>query len=327
VVVAVVLFVRRVRPRVALVANARPAGRAAPTPDRVTRELTHVFLQRKLLQKLGPGLMHAFIFWGFIVLLPTIAEAAVAIVDRESTLPLLGGASWFAFLSDVFATLVIVGIAMAFFIRKVVKPDRFRGSHMEEADRILLLILAIVVTFLLWNATRIALGIAEVPDARPVANLLSGVFGAGDGTEVAERVLVWAHLLVILGFLVFLPGSKHLHIATAPANVWLVGDRQAALAEAPDHGPARSRGRRAGRRGRAPAARPERRDRPGRVGLRNVRRVRARVPGGHRAHRHDRRPSTEPRDGGVEVPAGGGRDAPRRREPGEPVGPAGVGAP
>ena len=130
VVLAVVLFVRRVRPRVALVANARPAGRAAPTADRVTRELTHVFLQKKLLQKLGPGLMHAFIFWGFIVLLPTIAEAAVAIVDKDSSLPLLGGASWFAFVSDIFATLVVVGIAMAFFIRKVLKPDRFRGSHM-----------------------------------------------------------------------------------------------------------------------------------------------------------------------------------------------------
>ena len=29
---------------------------------------------------------------------------------------------------------------------------------------------------------------------------------------------------MILGFLVFLPGSKHLHIATAPANVWLAKD-------------------------------------------------------------------------------------------------------
>jgi Fe-S oxidoreductase len=77
------------------------------------------------------------------------------------------------------------------------------------------------VTLLLWNAARISLGIASHPDARPVANLLSGLFGAGDGTEIAERVLVWSHLLVILGFLVFLPASKHLHIFVAPANVWM----------------------------------------------------------------------------------------------------------
>jgi Fe-S oxidoreductase len=219
--VAVVLFARRVRLRAALVRNARPTGREeGASPQRLGRELSHVLGQKKLLQKLGPGLMHAFIFWGFLVLLPTIAEAAVAIVDREATLPLIGDATWFAFLTDVFATLVAIGVGMAFFIRKVLRPDRFRGSHMEEADRILLAILAIVVSLLLWNAARIALGIAD-PGARPVSNLLSNLFGTGGGSEIAERVLVWIHLLVILGFLVYLPGSKHLHIATAAANVWL----------------------------------------------------------------------------------------------------------
>jgi Fe-S oxidoreductase len=219
--VAVAVFLRRVRLRAALVRNARPTGRQGVSADRLGRELSHVLGQRKLLQKLGPGLMHAFIFWGFIVLLPTIAEAATAIIDRGSTLPFLGHAAWFAFLSDVFATLVAVGVGMAFFIRKVLKPDRFRGSHMGEADRILLAILAIVVTLLLWNAARIALGLADIPGARPVANLLLSLFGTGSGTEVAERVLVWSHLLVILGFLVFLPASKHLHIFVAPANVWM----------------------------------------------------------------------------------------------------------
>ena len=161
VVAAVVLFVRRVRLRAALVRDARPTGREeGVSPERLGRELSHVLGQKKLLQKLGPGLMHAFIFWGFLVLLPTIAEAAVAIVDRDATLPLLGDATWFAFLTDVFATLVAIGIGMAFFIRKVLKPDRFHGSHMEEADRILFAILAIVVTLLLWNAARIARGIA-----------------------------------------------------------------------------------------------------------------------------------------------------------------------
>jgi Fe-S oxidoreductase len=221
--VAVVLFVRRVRLRYALVRGARPTGRDEVSPTRFGRELTHVLGQQKLLQKFGPGVMHAFIFWGFIVLLPTILEAAVAIVDEDATLPWLGNAAWYAFLSDVFATLVAIGVGMAFFIRKVLKPDRFRGSHMQEADRILFTILAIVVTLLLWTASRIALGLTD-PDPRPVSDLLSGLFAGGEGTEVAERILVWSHLLVILGFLVYLPGSKHLHIGTAPINVWLSKD-------------------------------------------------------------------------------------------------------
>ena len=35
-----------------------------------------------------------------------------------------------------------------------------------------------------------------------------------------ERVFVWAHVLIILGFLAYLPHSKHLHIATAAINVF-----------------------------------------------------------------------------------------------------------
>jgi Fe-S oxidoreductase len=176
--------------------------------------------QRKLFQKAAPGLMHAFIFWGFLILLPTIVEAMLAAIDRDWTLPYLGHVAWFAFLQDLFATLVIVGVAIAFFIRKVQRPDRFRGSHMEEADRILLTILGIVTTLLLWNATRIALGIADHPSAAPVANVLSNLFGGGPKTRAAERVLVWAHLLLVFGFLTYLPKSKHLHIITAAPNVY-----------------------------------------------------------------------------------------------------------
>jgi Fe-S oxidoreductase len=182
--------------------------------------------QRKLFQKTVPGLMHAFIFWGFLVLLPTIFEAMLAAIDRDWTLPYLGHVAWFAFLQDLFATLVIVGVFTAFLIRKVQRPDRFRGSHLEEADLILLMILGIVSTLLLWNATRIALGIADHPTAAPVADALSSLFAGGTGTAAAERVFVWAHLLLVFGFLTYLPRSKHLHIITAAPNVYLAKNQR-----------------------------------------------------------------------------------------------------
>ena len=85
-----------------------------------------------------------------------------------------------------------------------------------------------------------------------------------------------------------------------------MGHREAAQPEAADHGPAQPRRRRSGRdrrrRSRAAAARAERRHRRGRVGLRDVRGVRPRVPGRHRARRHDPRPATAPRDGRVALP-------------------------
>ena len=212
------LFLARGRQRARLVRAARPGGRTDDTAARTTRELSHVLGQRKLFQKAVPGLMHAFIFWGFLVLLPTIVEAMLAVIDPDWTLPILGHAAWFAVMVDVFAVLVLVGVGTAFWIRKVQRPDRFRGSHLGEADRILLAITAIVVTLLLWNASRIALGLVANPG--PVSDALSGFFGGGSTTETAERVLVWSHLLVVLGFLVYLPASKHLHIITAAPNVW-----------------------------------------------------------------------------------------------------------
>ena len=178
--------------------------------------------QRKLLQRLVPGLIHAFIFWGFLVLGPTIVIAMIGVVDKHATFPWLGDQGWYAFLVDLFAVLVLVGVVAALWIRKVQRPERFKGSHLGEADLILALIATIATTLLLWHATRIALGLNEWPaSSAPVSNLLSHLFAAHSGsTRVLERVFVWAHVLTILSFLAYLPRSKHLHIATAAFNVW-----------------------------------------------------------------------------------------------------------
>ena len=205
----------------------RPVSRPLDLPARVRQETTIVLGQRKLLQRLVPGLMHAFIFWGFLVLFPTIFIAAVAIVDREPSLPSgsplgwLESQGWYALLVDVFAVLVLAGVATAFWIRKVQRPRRFDGSHLGEADLILALIAGIVTSLLLWHGSLIALGLNPWPaEWSPVSDALSGLFGTGTATEVLERVFVWAHVLLILTFLAYLPHSKHLHIATAAINVF-----------------------------------------------------------------------------------------------------------
>ena len=117
--------------------------------------------------------------------------------------------------------LVLAGVIGAVLIRKVQRPARFEGSHLGEADLILALIAGIVTTLLLWHASRIALGLNEWPASwSPVSDALSGLFADDGTTEVLERVFVWAHVLIILSFLAYLPHSKHLHIATAAINVW-----------------------------------------------------------------------------------------------------------
>ena len=149
----------------------------------------------------------------------------IGAVDKHATLPWLGHQGWFAFMVDLFAVLVLAGVIGAAIIRKVQRPKRFEGSHLREADLILLLIAGIVTTLLLWHASRIALGLNEWPASwSPVSDALSGLFG-DTTTEVLERVFVWAHVLIILTFLAYLPHSKHLHIATAAVNVFFASTR------------------------------------------------------------------------------------------------------
>jgi Fe-S oxidoreductase len=181
------LFARRALLLTRLVRMGRPAGidRADDVPQRVRAEAVVVLGQRKLLQRLIPGLMHAFIFWAFIVLFPAIFIAMIAVVDEDAA----PHWQWYELLANVFSVLALIGVATAFYIRKVVRPRRFEGSHLGEADLILLWIASIVATLLAWHATD-------------------------------SQVLAWAHLLLILGFLAYLPHSKHLHIATAAVNVY-----------------------------------------------------------------------------------------------------------
>ena len=214
------LFARRAVLLYRLIRLGQPVARFDDVPGRVLAEATVVVGQSKLLQVLVPGLMHAAIFWGFMVLLPTILIAMIGAVDPHATLPWLGAQGWYALMVDTFALLVLAGVIAAFVIRKVQRPGRFAGSHLGEADLILALIAAIICTLFLWHASQIALGLNDYPASwAPVSSLLAGALRES-WTPVLERAAVWAHVLIILAFLVYLPYSKHLHIFLAAVNVY-----------------------------------------------------------------------------------------------------------
>ena len=198
------------------VMRARPNDRAVDVGRRAKNEVEIVLGQKKLLQRLVPGLMHAFIFWGFLVLFPTIVMAMIAAVDKHAELPWLGRQTWFGWMVDLFIVLVLAGVVTAVVIRKLVRPARFDGSHRGEADVILLLIAGVVVTLLCWHAAAHAAGLND--HVGPLSALLAKAFPSHGH---AERIFVWAHLAVVFGFLRYLPHSKHLHIATAAINVWM----------------------------------------------------------------------------------------------------------
>jgi Fe-S oxidoreductase len=164
--------------------------------------------------------MHAAIFWGFLVLFPTILIAMIGAVDPHATLPWLGAQGWYALLVDIFALLVLLGVITAFVIRKVQRPKRFVGSHIGEADLILAMIAGIVITLFLWHASQISLGLNDYPASWALVSASIAKLLHGAPIPYLERAAVWAHVLIILSFLVYLPYSKHLHIVVAALNVY-----------------------------------------------------------------------------------------------------------
>ncbi len=205
----------------------RPVDRRGDVATRVSREATEVLGQRKLLQRIGPGLMHALIFWGFLILLTTILEVGGQVVDPAFELPIVGGTRWLGFLQDLLAVGVLVGIALALAIRLGQRPERFVGSHGADAYRILGLIFLIIATLFLARGARIALGYAPDTWWTPVSTTVAAALGwMSEGLQrVTMWTALWVHLLIILGFLVYLGYSKHLHIATSAINVWLSNTR------------------------------------------------------------------------------------------------------
>src|SRR6266567_511848 len=186
-IVAFVLFGRQAWRLYRVVRDGKPTSRFDDLPSRARAEAVVVVGQSKLLQRLGPGLMHAVIFWGFIVLFPTIVIAMIGAADPHATLPWLGAQGWYALLVDVFAVGVLAGVIAAYAIRLVQRPKRFAGSHLGEANLILAWIGGIVISLLMWHSSQIALGLNDYPrEWAPVSNLISGALH-GDWVRARAR--------------------------------------------------------------------------------------------------------------------------------------------
>ncbi len=190
-------------------------------------EATEVIGQRKLLKWTVPGAAHAFTFWGFIVLLLTIIEAYGDLFSRTFAIPGIGHWAFIGFIEDLFAVGVLAGIITFAIIRLRSNPERegrksrFAGSHTGAAWLVLGMIFLVIATLLIYRGAQINTGVVPLRPRR-VRLADRGPLAAPLGTgvnSVLEMVFLLAQLAVVLGFLVFVTYSKHLHIITAPINV------------------------------------------------------------------------------------------------------------
>src|SRR5215813_6594475 len=219
--VALGLFAARVTFLVRLLLKGKPAMRWDHLPARVGKVIVFVFGQARLIGgDFWPGLMHATIFWGFIVLTVGTIEFFGRGVTESFFLPFLSDTPGYLILEDLFSVLVIAAVAYAAFRRLVTRPRRLTLS--PEGLVILTLIFGLMVTDLIADAGRILL--APGPSdhwqfaGMAIAHALSGLPTLG--VKVIFHAAWWTHAVLLLSFLVWLPYSKHLHVLLAPFNVF-----------------------------------------------------------------------------------------------------------
>jgi Fe-S oxidoreductase len=205
----------------------RPSRDGHSILKRIEGVIVYVAGQLRLFRFLIPGTSHFFIFWGFVILLPTIllamAEGLFAFTWPEGGPGFLSYFGPLAFLQDLFAVFVIVAVVYDLYQRIVVKPERYAGSHRGQGVMVLLFIMTIMVSLLVMNGIRINLGSEPLAAWRPVSSAVGRLFaGMSEGAQGAtEEAAYWVHLLVVLVFLVELPGGKHFHVVTSIPAVFL----------------------------------------------------------------------------------------------------------
>ncbi len=221
---AVSFFVYLMYRRVRLLFSGRPDPRFSDVGKRLAGLLTLGFFQRRLPRYPTVGLLHIFIFWGFIVL----GLRSTYLVTQGLNLPVLDpvmSGSFGAFyggLKDLFEIIVLVACVFAILNRAVIKPSRFEGSHQFEAYLVLGLISFLMVSDMGYEGAALLLG-ADHHGWLPAADLAVSVLSPlAPGTlQMVHRVSFWSHLLVFFVFLNLLPLAKHFHVITALPNVFL----------------------------------------------------------------------------------------------------------
>lgn len=194
---------------------------------RLLLTMRYAFGQRRFfIRDIVSGTLHAFIFWGFLVVgVRTIVWIGKGLsVDFE--FPFLGDTPlghFYLFTKDLFEIFVVVAVVGMVVRRIAVRPKRLTTS--AEAYVILATIMTIMLTDFLMDGAAI-LGSGASTTTHSFMAVATAQFLTGFHLDIAAAKTLFAiayflHIACILGFLNFLPYGKHFHIITGIPNVFL----------------------------------------------------------------------------------------------------------
>ncbi len=190
---------------------------------RLGNVLAKVFLQKCTLkdERIFTGLMHVLIFYGALTFdTMTVNHTLEGYFDKFYLFGEAGFGLFFSLIVDVFAILVLVGVAFFAFRRFIVRPKAYQTTILDSGLIYIFLIL-VTLSYLYFEAFAIASHPETVRLSFLGKTLASSLSGLPAGALAAHfKISWWLHILVVFGFIAYVPHSKYFHMFTGPVNVY-----------------------------------------------------------------------------------------------------------
>ena len=185
--------------------------------QRLTEFLTDWLLQRKVVQDKLAGYAHALIFWGFLLLVSDVVDLGTGGFLQEILKTVNLDGIW-NLIVDIGYAMATVGILVALYRRLIIRPEKLKGSSIE-GPLILLAILGIVLTAFIVEAGNMIGEETKYNSWEPIGVLFAKQMEGMDNLGSIVDISYWVHMILIGGFLIEIPQTKHSHLIGTVPNV------------------------------------------------------------------------------------------------------------
>ncbi len=225
--VAFGLFVRRLSFLFRLMRQGRDENRFDNIGTRIRMMVIEVVPQwcnlKSVTRRDLAGLGHALMFWGFSFFLISYI-IFIGLAGGFGLAPVIEGTAFekvFLTVLDVAGVAVTLAILWAAVRRYIIRPERLEPS--AEAAIILCAVFALMVLNVCvvgFNYALLDITSSWPPIGTAMAAWLKSAEVSQGALDAGYKISWWLHYGLIIGFMVYIPYSKHLHILTSPANVF-----------------------------------------------------------------------------------------------------------
>jgi len=176
-------------------------------------------LGSRIFKKIFAGIAHSCLFWGMALL---FVGTALVLLNVLFGLPVFEGEfnRWFMSFTLDISGLAALGGILFLLARRLFPPERLTAEKSRNSFLIIeILIVVIIFSGFLLEGLRIA-DTGYEPGA-VVGNSVAAILGNPEGRLTLHRYLWWAHGLIALAFIAYIPFSPLIHLILVPINAGL----------------------------------------------------------------------------------------------------------